>query len=119
MSGAIDQNETVPSAALGSSVGTISFPSGAMATAASLKLPRPSGMPMIVKHGATSSSRWAIAIQIPTSMNQMAFPIVDAAPASWPANDGSPEGPQHIGGQSKRRNSERDGNDQNEHQYAG
>lgn len=43
------QNEIAPSAARGSLVETISLPSGAMATAASLKFPRPSGIPTMVR----------------------------------------------------------------------
>ncbi len=68
-------------AARGSLVGTMSFPSGAMATAASLKFPSPSGIPMMVRQRSSPDNRWAIAIHSPMSTNQMTFPIVDAAPA--------------------------------------
>ncbi len=44
------QNEIVPSEARGSLVRTMSLPSGAMATAANLKLATPSGIPMMVRH---------------------------------------------------------------------
>lgn len=55
--GALSQNDTVPKAARGSSVGTISLPRGAMATAANLKFPSPSGMPMMVRQSRRPTTR--------------------------------------------------------------
>ena len=70
-----------PSEARRSLVETISLPSGAMATAASLKFPSPSGIPTIVKQSTNPRTTCAIEIQTPASRNQSTFPTMDAAPA--------------------------------------
>ena len=109
----------MPSAARGSLVGTISLPIGAMATAASLKLPIPSGMPTMVRQSNAPSIRWASAIQRPTRMNQRAFPIVEAAPASGLSHHRSAKGPKDEGGESEGGDPKRDRDDQRTHHDAG
>ena len=70
-----------PRAARGSLVETISLPSGAMATAASLKFPSPSGIPTMVKQRISPGNTCAIAIHAPARRNQSTLPTMDAAPA--------------------------------------
>src|SRR5450432_3114514 len=67
--------------ARGSAVDTMSLPSGAIATAASLKFPRPRGIPMIVRHSNRPKSTCAIAIQKPANRNHTRLPMAEATPA--------------------------------------
>ena len=62
-------------------MGTISRPSGVSEIGTILKLARPSGMPMMVRHMRTPVTRWPIASQIPATITQITLPKAEPSPA--------------------------------------
>ena len=113
------QKTMAPAWARGSLAGTISFPSGAMATAASLKFPRPSGMPMMVRQSTTPRSRWEM--RHPQSRQDEPQDIGQGRrrPGLRLAHHSPSERPQHEGRQAEAGQAEGDGDDQEAQQEAG
>ncbi len=91
---------------------TISLPRGARATAASLKFPRPSGIPMMVRQRRMPSTTCAMAIQSPDQHEPDHVGDRRRRPGVGLAHDRTTEGPEHERGQAEAGDAERDGDDQ-------
>jgi len=103
----------------GSLVETISLPSGAMATAASLKFPSPSGIPTMVKQRISPGNTCAIAIHAPARRNQSTLPTMGRGTGARSADHRPAERPQDLGGEAERGDAEGDRDDEDAHEHSG